>query len=310
MHSKDQDAFNAGSAFDDLEDEAFWEEVPEVAGAKSISLENGAKPMPMGGLYKERCVPCGGSGRYYGRSRFGSECFACKGKGFKEHRSSPEDRAKGRVRASQKRMQKGLSIQNKAEAWIKANPALDAWMRAAAQRRFGFAVEMQEALFKYGHLSEKQEAVVRRLAAQDAEKDARWAAERAAAEKSAPAINVGVIEEAFAKASRAIKKPFLKLAGFKFSPAPASGQNAGAIYAYDAGSREYLGKIKDGKFVKGFKCEAAVAAKIIEVAADPKAAAIAYGKEYGQCACCGRELSNPESVALGIGPICAGRFGW
>lgn len=36
---------------------------------------------------------------------------------------------------------------------------------------------------------------------------------------------------------------------------------------------------------------------------------VAYGRETGNCACCGRELTNPESVALGIGPICASKFG-
>lgn len=42
--------------------------------------------------------------------------------------------------------------------------------------------------------------------------------------------------------------------------------------------------------------------------ADPKAAAIEYGHRTGSCCVCGRTLTNPESVAAGIGPICAGRF--
>lgn len=29
-----------------------------------------------------------------------------------------------------------------------------------------------------------------------------------------------------------------------------------------------------------------------------------YGHEFGCCCMCGRELTNPESVALGIGPVC------
>jgi hypothetical protein len=29
-----------------------------------------------------------------------------------------------------------------------------------------------------------------------------------------------------------------------------------------------------------------------------------YGKEWGRCFVCGRQLENEESVALGIGPIC------
>ena len=34
----------------------------------------------------------------------------------------------------------------------------------------------------------------------------------------------------------------------------------------------------------------------------------AYGREFGVCFICGRELENEESVKLGIGPICRERF--
>jgi hypothetical protein len=44
------------------------------------------------------------------------------------------------------------------------------------------------------------------------------------------------------------------------------------------------------------------------VLADPKAASIAYGRELGVCGVCGRTLTDPESIAKGIGPICEGRF--
>lgn len=46
------------------------------------------------------------------------------------------------------------------------------------------------------------------------------------------------------------------------------------------------------------------------IAADPKAASLAYGRELGHCGVCGRTLTNPESIDAGIGPICAGRMGW
>lgn len=43
---------------------------------------------------------------------------------------------------------------------------------------------------------------------------------------------------------------------------------------------------------------------------DPEAASVRYGREHRQCGVCGSPLSNPESRAAGIGPICAGRLGW
>jgi len=43
------------------------------------------------------------------------------------------------------------------------------------------------------------------------------------------------------------------------------------------------------------------------IAQDAKAAMIRYGQELGECGHCGRTLTDPESRAAGIGPICAGR---
>lgn len=34
----------------------------------------------------------------------------------------------------------------------------------------------------------------------------------------------------------------------------------------------------------------------------------AFGALYGTCCCCGRTLTNEESIAAGIGPICAEKF--
>lgn len=48
--------------------------------------------------------------------------------------------------------------------------------------------------------------------------------------------------------------------------------------------------------------------RILErIAEDPLAASKAYGKELGRCGVCGRTLTDPESIAAGIGPICAAK---
>jgi hypothetical protein len=46
------------------------------------------------------------------------------------------------------------------------------------------------------------------------------------------------------------------------------------------------------------------------IAQDPRAASIAYGKEIGACGLCNITLTHPDSIANGIGPICAGKQGW
>lgn len=41
-----------------------------------------------------------------------------------------------------------------------------------------------------------------------------------------------------------------------------------------------------------------------------KESMLLYGKEIGSCGHCGRTLTNDESRAAGIGPICRGKMGW
>lgn len=45
-------------------------------------------------------------------------------------------------------------------------------------------------------------------------------------------------------------------------------------------------------------------------AAGAEAAAARYGHELGECGMCGRTLTNDESRARGIGPVCATKAGW
>jgi hypothetical protein len=49
---------------------------------------------------------------------------------------------------------------------------------------------------------------------------------------------------------------------------------------------------------------------LAEIAKDPQAAMLRYGREIGECGHCGRTLTNQESRDAGIGPICAGKMGW
>ena len=41
---------------------------------------------------------------------------------------------------------------------------------------------------------------------------------------------------------------------------------------------------------------------------DAKGASVLYGRELGRCGVCNRTLTDPDSIAAGIGPVCAGRF--
>lgn len=61
----------------------------------------------------------------------------------------------------------------------------------------------------------------------------------------------------------------------------------------DDGSWDYLGAAS--RFVR------AQHRMTMEQAAD-------YGHTTGVCCCCGRDLTNPDSIAAGIGPVCASKF--
>jgi hypothetical protein len=110
-----------------------------------------------------------------------------------------------------------------------------------------------------------------------------------------------------AAVSSGIKRPKLRFDGFDASLAPASGRNAGAVYLRSGD--QFIGKIAGGKFVASFEATQEQQAAVVAAMADPLAAAVAFGRRTGQCSCCGRELTNAESVELGIGPICRERFG-
>ena len=122
-------------------------------------------------------------------------------------------------------------------------------------------------------------------------------------------IDVAKISAAFDRAHKAgLKRPKVRFQSIEFSRAPDSGKNPGAIYVKSGD--EYLGKVLAGRFYPVKACDEARRGEIVTIAADPGAAAKAHGLKVGWCSCCGRELTDPNSIALGIGPICAERYGF
>jgi hypothetical protein len=83
------------------------------------------------------------------------------------------------------------------------------------------------------------------------------------------------------------------------------GNNAGALYLYRGG--EYAGKITpEGTCYSPIHPE--IQPVLTEATADPVAAAQAYGRDTGSCACCGRTLTDPVSIWAAIGPVCLERL--
>lgn len=262
--------------------------------------------------YEEDCRDCRSTGRFVGYTgRVLGACFKCKGTGKRRYKTSAEQREKARVAAAAKREREAAEALASATAWLDANPVEAAWLKEPVRGDFTFHADMLAALLKYGHFTPKQEAAVRNAAAKSAARRAQWAAEKAAAATNAPAVDVSLIEKAFASAqANGIKRPRMVLDGIKFSLAPAHGRNAGALYVVRKSDDQYLGKIMGGRFSKVRECTAEQEAEIVRIASNPHAEAVAYGKRTGVCCICGRELTNHASIDAGIGPICADKYGW
>ena len=289
----------ASNPFSDMEDDLDFG-APAKSSANEVTY------------FEQACPKCKGTGRFtfgYINVRSG-ECFACKGKGKMSFKTSPATRMKAKM-ASQKRAVAKVDAQAaKAQEWKDANPAEAAWMESSAPR-FEFAKSMLDALNKYGHLTERQMETVQRLTAQDAERQAARAVEQATRAQTAPVVSVEAIEVAFNTAKQAgVKRPKLRLDTFVFSPAGENSNNAGAIYIKNKEDGLYLGKVMGGRLFTSRDCTTEAAERIVAVSSDPKQAAVAYGMKFGSCSVCGRQLTDSDSVARGIGPICAENYGF
>ena len=107
------------------------------------------------------------------------------------------------------------------------------------------------------------------------------------------------------------KKLVYRAEGMTLKPAKEGSANHGAIYVATAPKRDseeesvYLGKVEKGKFFARREATPEHKATLEKIAANPSQYARDYGKFTGTCCLCGAELTDPNSIAAGIGPICA-----
>ena len=255
------------------------------------------------------CQACGGTGKYNGvrihQER--SDCFTCKGRGF--FYTSYDDRKAAKAKRQAKAEAKRAS--NREAGLAQLTEALGeqglAWLQNASWSEF--YTDLLHKALQYGSLSEKQLACVVKGWEKQQVRDAERKAARAAREANAPVIDLTKINDLFDTAKgNGLKKPRLVCGSLRLSLAPLNGANAGCTYVKDQG--EYAGKITaEGKFFAVRTARAEVAGELQEIAKDPLHAFKVHGQVTGNCSCCGRELTNSDSIALGIGPICAEKWG-
>lgn len=177
----------------------------------------------------------------------------------------------------------------------------------AAQAGNGFAASLLADFNRYGGLTRRQaEAAAKGFGNRAAHPSgaAAWPTqgEPQAARPRPVAGRFAPLLAAFDTALAAgVQQPKLRLGDFKFK------RVGDRVYVY-------LGPVYIGCFTAdAFYAKQAhrdTITKVEALAVDPKAAAIQHGKLTGSCSVCSRTLTDPESVARGIGPVCAERMGW
>lgn len=137
--------------------------------------------------------------------------------------------------------------------------------------------------------------------------------ERIAAPVQAKVINVDHIVQAFQIARQnGVRRPKVRVQGYLFKFAPEVSANPGALYVIEdtQGFEEYLGKIVGNVFSPARACTPEHKQAILAAAADPLEAILAFGRATGKCSICGRPLTDPESIANSVGPVCRAKFGF
>ena len=229
-------------------------------------------------------------------------CRKCHGVGTIKTKTNPAVLKKNREDAKAKKVLAAKANIKAAVKFLGENPSIDAWFKKKVST-FEFAKSLFDSLLKYGSLTEKQLASVQKMVAKDAE----WAATKVESSKVAD-LNMSGLVTIFDNASEHLKRPRLNIGDLLFTKAPASGKNAGYLYAKL--NDEYVGKISpEGAFLKAWGCTEETVDKIRAISANPLEAAQEHGHATGHCSACNRLLTNELSVELGIGPVCRGRWG-
>lgn len=175
--------------------------------------------------------------------------------------------------------------------WFTKNPAERTWL-IDNKATNNFAASLFASLCKWGSLTEKQMLAIQR---------------------NLGAVSVQVhsyrLAESFINARKSgLKWPRITMGDSIISLAGPDSANPEALYVKNDG--EYMGKIINGQFHPSFDCGAEHTKKVTALLEDPETSMKQYGIDTGHCCMCNRELTNKDSIAAGIGPICAGRFGF
>ena len=298
-----------GTDFSDLDADLDAERTAEAIASgeqpddesKAVAAFYGASQAPAADTVI--CYKCKGSGRFRtGNPRFGAlrdhgPCFTCGGSG-----SVSAAKAKAH---NTRETNKTAKIRQEAEArttWAAAHADVIDWITKNESWN-GFASKMSNILGDGKSLTVGQVEAIRKIIA---EKKARAEAAAAQAVTAAPQGH-GLDLRHIPDGRYAVPNGDTRLK-VRIEKPDAPSKWAGWVFVSDGA--EYGQQRKYGRQAPGKNYSGMIEKELRAIAADPKAAAVAYGKLTGTCCLCGRKLENEASVEAGIGPICAEKAGW
>lgn len=244
-----------------------------------------------------KCPKCRGTGRFIGYTgRDFGECFACKGKGHQLRAANyHEMKAKREEAKKRKAAEKAGRLNDNISKFTEQHPrvyaAIKSYLIDKGNGRYSseFMDSIVSKFFQYGELTENQIAAIERgIAKRDAA--------RAAREQAPVAV--------FPRIERLVRVDNLKLnLGVAKVVVFQSGSVGVVGPQYGTGT---FGIIEQGGELRRFRAMTdEVFATLQDVEARGIEALKSIGIATGRCCVCGRTLTDENSIAAGIGPVCA-----
>jgi hypothetical protein len=246
------------------------------------------------------CPKCRGTGKFYSfTGRLVGNCLKCDGSGKTIGLKQDTASVKAREQAAARREAKKAEAEAAKIAWREEHADVLDWI--SRNDSFDFAVSLGEAIAKWGTLTGNQVAAARRCIEREAARKAERAVQAA---QAAPTQGLDLSAVPAGRYAVPGGDTRLKVMIQK----PSSGKWGGFVFVRDAaayGEGNRYGLQAPGQAYRGQIVE-----QLKAIAADPEAAAVAYGRLTSVCSRCGRPLEDEASVARGIGPVCAKLNGW
>ena len=187
------------------------------------------------------------------------------------------------------------------------DPALIDALQQAAQRGNNFA----QSLLDWHHQG-------RALTARQVEAAQRFVVnrpERAALPVSAP-VNGSALSALFERAASRLKFPKVRFSlpegTLVLKRAGAASRYHGSILITDEASypnNRFYGRVEGNAFTPGRDCQSWILEALRAFGDNPAEYASAYGRKTGSCCFCHKALTDPASLAVGYGPVCADHYG-